>query len=538
MIADVCSYVTHSKAIPDCRVHEKHILLTPAQGWFIQQVFLRTIRLAVTAVQPQLQVRIRHTLTASKLIISSAFDGEDIIEAVRAGTAQAQESLDQVRTLTCCVQLPRETLLSVASWNFLHHRSAALYLPSTEAERQQPLVQPLSDLHVYARAPNDWPLEFVRRAFRPCFVAVGLDDAALRPLCLATDDDPWIAWYEVVLPHMDDMSDDMLDATRLALIDSNQHAVRDEVSLVELPLLPTQDEHRTIVQLVAHRDCPGDMHSMLVEFISACRDNDDESLRVRGGVRVDEPAMVECVVCLDEFPLSQCLVCPATKPEAVELESKHAVCPTCLQACIAQQEPNAQLHQGLACLGTDGAERCASVYPPRQLEEQLDDATYARWRELQHAAVRLEAEAERRAREAAAAAERSRLSALDRARREAIHEVSENVLTDHCPHPTCGVAVLDWDGCNAVQCSSCRGHFCGRCFSPAADSGAAHACALRCGADAGRAGYFGDPSENRRGRHQRALNSYWAGLSPEMRGMVRPAVVPLLEGTGVTLPAA
>ena len=537
MIADVCSYVIHSNAIPDCPVHKTQILLTPAQGFFIQNVFLSTIEQAVAPVHPQLQVKIRHTLTTSKLIISSAFDREDIIEAVRVAAARAQESLDQVRTLTCCVQLPRDILLSAASRHFLHHRSAALYVPSPEAERQRPLVQPLSELHVYARAPNDWPLELVRRTLRPCFVAVGLDDAALRPLCLATDDDPWIAWYEVVLPHMDDMSDDALDAARLALIDSNQHAMRDEVSLVELPLLPTQDEHWTVAHLVAHRDCPSDMHSMLVEFLSTCRDN-GESLRVRGGVQVDEPVMVECVVCLDEFLLSRCLVCPATKSPAVELENKHAVCPTCLRACVAQLEPNAQLHQGLACLGRDGAEQCASVYPTRQLEEQLDDAAYTHWRELQHAAVRLEAEAERRAREAAAAAERSRLSALDRARRDAIHEVSEHVLTDHCPHPTCGVAVLDWDGCNAVKCSSCRGHFCGRCFSPAADSAAAHACALRCGAAAGRAGYFGDPSENRRGRHQRALNSYWAGLSPEMRGMVRPAIVPLLEGTGVTLPAA
>ena len=39
--------------------------------------------------------------------------------------------------------------------------------------------------------------------------------------------------------------------------------------------------------------------------------------------------------------------------------------------------------------------------------------------------------------------------------------VCENVLTLHCPNPSCKAAVLDFDGCFAIECSMCKKYMCG-----------------------------------------------------------------------------
>lgn len=46
--------------------------------------------------------------------------------------------------------------------------------------------------------------------------------------------------------------------------------------------------------------------------------------------------------------------------------------------------------------------------------------------------------------------------------REHYHHITTNLLTLQCPH--CQTAFLDFDGCCAVTCSTCKKHFCGLCL--------------------------------------------------------------------------
>lgn len=57
------------------------------------------------------------------------------------------------------------------------------------------------------------------------------------------------------------------------------------------------------------------------------------------------------------------------------------------------------------------------------------------------------------------------------------NHICEEILTLHCPNSKCNQAILDFDGCFAIECSSCKTNFCGWCmgnFSPDAHAHVVH----------------------------------------------------------------
>jgi hypothetical protein len=58
--------------------------------------------------------------------------------------------------------------------------------------------------------------------------------------------------------------------------------------------------------------------------------------------------------------------------------------------------------------------------------------------------------------------------------------IVENILTLRCPYENCRRAFLDYDGCNALQCSTCSGYFCAYCLAKSKTSSKNHRHVEKC----------------------------------------------------------
>jgi len=73
-------------------------------------------------------------------------------------------------------------------------------------------------------------------------------------------------------------------------------------------------------------------------------------------------------------------------------------------------------------------------------------------------------------------------------------EVRNTILNLSCPH--CNIAYSEFSGCMALQCTSCRGHFCGYCHYKAANGMGAHDHVRQCLMnETDNATYFASPEQ-------------------------------------------
>jgi hypothetical protein len=72
-----------------------------------------------------------------------------------------------------------------------------------------------------------------------------------------------------------------------------------------------------------------------------------------------------------------------------------------------------------------------------------------------------------------------------------VRQISE-ILTNHCPH--CNAVFLEWEGCAAVTCASCRGSFCGGCLTAQRNDSVCHAHVLVCSQNPGKS-YWISPEQ-------------------------------------------
>eukprot|EP00811_Abedinium_folium_P012236 NODE_21343_length_758_cov_4.706815.p2 GENE.NODE_21343_length_758_cov_4.706815~~NODE_21343_length_758_cov_4.706815.p2 ORF type:complete len:106 (+),score=23.77 NODE_21343_length_758_cov_4.706815:3-320(+) len=75
----------------------------------------------------------------------------------------------------------------------------------------------------------------------------------------------------------------------------------------------------------------------------------------------------------------------------------------------------------------------------------------------------------------------ARLREIDEAARQverAVAHVIENILTLRCP--SCSQAFVDFNGCFALVCARCGGHFCGWCLKPCLTADTTHNHVRRC----------------------------------------------------------
>jgi hypothetical protein len=59
-----------------------------------------------------------------------------------------------------------------------------------------------------------------------------------------------------------------------------------------------------------------------------------------------------------------------------------------------------------------------------------------------------------------------------------VKEISNDILNLKCPH--CSAVFLDFTGCCAVTCETCKGEFCGLCQKAEANNSVCHAHVLVC----------------------------------------------------------
>jgi hypothetical protein len=120
---------------------------------------------------------------------------------------------------------------------------------------------------------------------------------------------------------------------------------------------------------------------------------------------------------------------------------------------------------------------------------------------------------------------------------EVRNAIVEEGLTDRCPH--CRNAFWDFEGCCAVRCSSCPGHFCGWCLAKCDGSAAAHEHVRSCeqkpaGADA----YFGSADQlvaARRRRQRQRVVQQLAKLDASARAAALASIEADLQDLGIDL---
>lgn len=124
--------------------------------------------------------------------------------------------------------------------------------------------------------------------------------------------------------------------------------------------------------------------------------------------------------------------------------------------------------------------------------------------------------------------------------RRFIKDISENILNLKCPFPQCKAVFLEWTGCCAVTCESCKGDFCGFCFSPERNSSVCHAHVLKCKLNPKKNEYFCSREEldkvhNRMKLTQ--LRQYFATQVPkgDIKRKVLRECEKLLAGTQISI---
>jgi serine/threonine protein kinase len=183
-----------------------------------------------------------------------------------------------------------------------------------------------------------------------------------------------------------------------------------------------------------------------------------------------QECMRECQICFDTCPVDDGIECRGDK--------KHFVCRDCLSDQVRVQSGADSRGDFRKYKSSIVCAFCSAPFQDVEVVSRCTAEAYAAYRKA-CAEVVITVEQERQ--QAVIAGLRDQLSRLNgreaRVQRERLHIV-ENILTLHCPRVGCGAAILDFEGCFAVTCSTCRCGFCGWCL---ADCGAdAHAHVKQC----------------------------------------------------------
>jgi len=250
-----------------------------------------------------------------------------------------------------------------------------------------------------------------------------------------------------------------------------------------------------------------------------------------------------CAVCLERVPEALGAACPRGV-------AAHFVCDACLSAKVlhdSRVEEGGFVARGgrVYCVGHtlaagDGDNPCAGgggeAYGDAELARHASCEAFAAYSRARSEVVR--AELERKADERVAA-ELERLLAMDAEQRRvaaAATHVREHILTLRCPPPNgaCGQAFVDFEGCFALECGRCRGHFCGWCLAWCGGDAHQHVrqCRNRLSADP----FYGTPDEferSNRERRQRQLDRYLGAQDADLARRVRRELARELADLGL-----
>lgn len=226
-----------------------------------------------------------------------------------------------------------------------------------------------------------------------------------------------------------------------------------------------------------------------------------------------------CQICFDDVDPTSAVKCSGT--------TQHVQCDTCfsrhVRICCSAADPSTFLRSNckIAC----PFKGCAATFTDRVIISCVDDETWEGYdiakrqaaladgmRQEQARMQQQMQELRRTAAEGAAAARTALLDSATRAR-NAIIEEQLTLLPPCCRRG----AVLDWDGCLAVECSQCQQHFCGVCFQFSGSGRDVHRhvreCPLRDKATARKHGYYaarGERAQVLRRLYQQRLDSAFA----------------------------
>lgn len=243
----------------------------------------------------------------------------------------------------------------------------------------------------------------------------------------------------------------------------------------------------------------------------------------------------ECIICTDD----------ALIEEGLECDQCHSfICDECFKGCNLAHQLSTEYRgkfinnqNRLVCMG------CENSFSERIIVNHLDDHGIALYRkthdEVKENFIIDQKEIEFKTRLAQLRHELDRETEdsspmKDRVARHRLH-IQEQILTLKCSQ--CQTAIFDFDGCFAVGCTICDGHFCGWCLQDFGKGNvgnrATHAHVKHCPAAPAhrRGGYFGTIEEFNELHAFRRLQEVWYYLQVKVTEEAeKRAVVEAIKG--------
>jgi hypothetical protein len=113
--------------------------------------------------------------------------------------------------------------------------------------------------------------------------------------------------------------------------------------------------------------------------------------------------------------------------------------------------------------------------------------------------------------------------------------ICENILTLHCER--CNSAILDFDGCFAIECATCKSNFCGWCLKDFSPDAHAHVRSCRYSLNRGSVhGTFEQFNQNHRKKRTQDVRRYVESIySEEEKEAVKLAIKKDLDDLGISI---
>mmetsp|Transcript_34572 Transcript_34572/g.76251 ORF Transcript_34572/g.76251 Transcript_34572/m.76251 type:complete len:678 (-) Transcript_34572:103-2136(-) len=182
-------------------------------------------------------------------------------------------------------------------------------------------------------------------------------------------------------------------------------------------------------------------------------------LAVAPAVAAAEEPGIDCVVCMDPFPLRGGLRCGGGGGA-----ESHFTCAGCIDGRVRVEAEGAL--ESVRCCGF----RCGALYEEQALAVHCSPESYALYQQARVQGVQAATEREVVGRFEAEARRREALSEADRRAEDVRKHIIEEILTLKCPR--CSLAFLDFDACFALSCASdkdpsygCKSHYCAFCLT-------------------------------------------------------------------------
>ena len=249
---------------------------------------------------------------------------------------------------------------------------------------------------------------------------------------------------------------------------------------------------------------------------------------------------------------SECLICLCTMParEGVQCAEGHFVCDGCFSNMVIASGSDDGLtlrrDNNVYCpMRTEAGGGCgAEAYTHATVAQHASQEATEKWREAERrlAQRRLQPEHDRALEEAerrGAEAERRRMEGTLRDRAQDVRNCITRAIDEATACPHCNAVFMDYDACDAVVCSTCKGHFCGLCLKACDSSDAAHRHIRNCPSKRGRGrvdAYFSNLFEVlKKERIERNVRGILDGLNPELRQYVERILREDLSELGVVI---